>query len=198
MVVTAICALLLLPVMLHLRTLRRESEAIRQLSTAGADVWYAEDLASASRLRWTLAWVTPALGLQSYPPQMVSFVEYSGDRENLELLKDLDTVTDVAFVHANVDTDLMEVFLGMSALTTLNLSDTDVDDDCLRLIEEKQELQYINVMGSKVSPQGVERFHQKRPDCRLSVAPDTRFMKWLNRLFETSQSSIDQSMFIGP
>lgn len=188
---TAFVAVVLLPTMLSMSVRRREQMWIDQLRGRGVTVWFQEDNSAVMEKattekaamdfwydRWSLV---PSSWIRH--PKRVSIVEFTGRTLDLSPLERLDTVKALSYVNASVDDDLIEVFMEMEALDSLNLSDTNVGDRALERLAGKPNLRYLNVMGSKVTPEGVKAFNAARGDCILSVSPDTEFMKWLNMLW---------------
>ncbi|MEM7473474.1 MAG: hypothetical protein AAF483_00640 [Planctomycetota bacterium] len=162
-------AALCLPLMSIMQQARREAGAIESLERVGAKVWLQADE-----------------GWQSIPPQieMISIVEFDSEVEKLDALTHLE-IPHLAFVNAEVTPELVAILVKIPALQKLNLSDTNVDDSGLESLAQVESLAYLKVMGSKVTPAGVHAFHQARPDCILSVTPDSTFMQWLSRLFDS-------------
>lgn len=125
---------------------------------------------------------------------MVSIVEFEGNASDLEPLADLGYVESLSFVNASVTPEFVEVLMLMPSLQRLNLSDTDVDDAAMERLRTKDSLAYINIMGSKVTPEAVREFQKLRPDCTLSVRLDNGFMTWLKQLQDrqASESTVQQ------
>ena len=165
----ALLAAILMPLMVHLHAQRNQSLAAEQLTASGARIFYQSNHGL----------------LELFPKiELVSIVEFRGEPEELQLLREL-SIPHLAFVHADVTSEVVDILVEIPDLQMLNLSDTNVGDDALERLEKLPDLEYLNVMGSSVTPQGVQDFIEHRPDCKLSVVSDTEFMKWLNRLFRS-------------
>lgn len=67
--------------------------------------------------------------------------------------------------------------LGMTTLEELDLGDTAITDATLAQLEGMKRLKILLVSGTKVTPQGVERFRKARPDCRVMWAPKFKEVK---------------------
>ncbi len=169
LIILALLAAILMPLMVHLHSLRNQTLAAEQLTASGARIFY-----------------QPDHGLFGLFPkiELVSIVEFRGEPVELQSLREL-SVPHLAFVHAGVTSELVDILVEIPDLRMLNLSDTNVSDDALDRFEKLPDLEYLNVMGSGVTPKGVRDFIEHRPDCKLSVVSDTEFMKWLNRLFRS-------------
>lgn len=202
-IVTGVIAVALMPLVYAVRRAQKEHEFIVRVQEIGGTVWFAKPagstgLGSGGGDFWPKlqVWTSKVLGYGNgnlwQRADLVSFVEYQGDSAQLELLTELTSVRELAFVHAHVDSKLIDVVMRMPSLQRLNLSDTDVDDQALERLVTNPHLRYVNIMGSRATPEAVQAFCDARPDCKLSVAPDTEFMTWLNRLFE-EQASAAQS-----
>lgn len=188
------CAIV--PIAYQVRASSRHRIAVGKLREMGATVWFEQPsftkgLKSAKpsilKQRWRGV-VEAALGEDFFQrAEMVSFVEYEGETSNLEPLLALESVRELSYVHASVNPELVDLIMKMPNLEKLNLSDTDVDDRSLAKLVTKQSLSYVNIMGSKATPEAVQAFCDARPDCKLSVALDGEFMAWLNRLVEEGQ-----------
>lgn len=113
---------------------------------------------------------------------MVSIVEFEGAAADLTPLTNLRYVESLSFVNSTVAPEFVEILMRMPSLQRLNLSDTNFGDEALERLRNKQSLTYINMMGSKVTPEAVREFQKLRPDCTLSVRLDNGYMTWLKQL----------------
>ncbi|MEM8734332.1 MAG: hypothetical protein AAGG44_08930, partial [Planctomycetota bacterium] len=175
---TGLVAIALLPTMLGLRTRRREQALLDQLRVRGVKVWFVDGSPDSFEVveddYWYDAWSLVPSSWTPHP-QRISIVQYRGESADLEVLAQLDTVKAVSYVHAEVDSELIDYFMLMDGLESLNLSDTNVGDQALERLVDKPNLRYLNLMGSKVTPEGVKAFNRARPNCKLSVSPDQEF-----------------------
>jgi hypothetical protein len=194
-------ALFLLPTMVSMRESRIESRAIEKLREAGVTVWLNDfGQSSSAAYRPNGVWRQPeSRSLNWYDrfsifnqsvrrADMVSIVEFEGEVAELEPLTKLRYVESLSYVNASVESDLVDILLRLPSLRHLNLSDTDVGDEDLEQLQTKNSLTYINIMGSKVTPEGVREFQALRPDCKLSVRVDIGFMTWLKQLQDRQAS----------
>lgn len=68
-----------------------------------------------------------------------------------------------------IDDGAAEHLAQMSSLHTLDLSETQVTDATLARLAELPQLRRLYLSGTKVTPEGVERFRRERPGCEVSL-----------------------------
>ena len=67
--------------------------------------------------------------------------------------------------------------LALKSVEILDLGDTSVTDALLGQLEAMKGLKVLFISGTKVTPEGVERFRKARPDCRVIWAPKYKEVK---------------------